>query len=469
MNTRFKQLHRYIFLSLLAVVGHAGAVTLDEAKEMYLQGDFAGALPVFQEALASKPKDASLNHWVGVCLMQEGRDDEALPHLKLADTKGIVEAPRYLAEMAFRNYDFEGAESYVERYEKALKKARKTMPEGAEVMIERIGLAKAMLDRVERIVIIDSVTVDKEEFFKAYRLTPESGSLNTADVLPEGMEAAYPTVVYMPETRTSMTWAAPDSLENYVLVSSNQLFDGSWETPTPLGVALSDSGDCNFPFFMSDGVTLYYANDGDESIGGYDIFISRKGEDGFLQPQNIGMPYNSPYDDYMLAIDEVTGVGWWATDRNRLGDMITIYKFIPSDLRNNYLVDEEGLADKARITDYRATWEEGKDYSDLLEAINEIDPDKKVKVEDFRFALPGGRIYTSWDDFKSPRAKELMEQYVESDKNFADKLSKLARLRDNYRNGNTEASAAILKLEKQVDADRTTLRKLANEVIKAEN
>ncbi len=60
------------------------------------------------------------------------------------------------------------------------------------------------------------------------------------------------------------------------------------------------------PFFMSDGVTLYYANDGDESIGGYDIFISRKGEDGFLQPQNIGMPYNSPYDDYMLAIDEVT-------------------------------------------------------------------------------------------------------------------------------------------------------------------
>ena len=417
INMLFRQLHRYIFLSFLCVGAFAGAVTLDEAKEMYLQGDFAGALPVFQEALASKPKDASLNHWVGVCLMQEGRDDEAVPHLKIADTKGIAEAPRYLAEIAFRKYDFEEAENYIAKYEKALKKSRKTMPEGAQAMIDRIDLAKTMLDRVERIVIIDSVTVDKEDFFKAYRMTPESGSLNTAEVLPEGAEAAYPTVVYMPETRTSMTWAAPDTLENYVLVSSNQLFDGSWEKPSRLPGELSDSGDSNFPFFMSDGVTLYYANDGDESIGGYDIFISRKGEDGFLQPQNIGMPYNSPYDDYMLAIDEVTGV----------------------------------------------------DYSDLLEAINEIDPDKKVKVDDFRFALPGGRIYTSWDDFKSPRAKELMEQYVESDKNFADKLSKLARLRDNYRNGNTEASAAILKLEKQIDADRTTLRKLANEVIKAEN
>lgn len=58
----FRQLHRYIFLSFLCVGAFAGAVTLDEAKEMYLQGDFAGALPVFQEALASKPKDASLNH-----------------------------------------------------------------------------------------------------------------------------------------------------------------------------------------------------------------------------------------------------------------------------------------------------------------------------------------------------------------------------------------------------------------------
>ncbi len=31
-------------------------------------------------------------------------------------------------------------------------------------MIDRIDLAKTMLDRVERIVIIDSVTVDKEDF-----------------------------------------------------------------------------------------------------------------------------------------------------------------------------------------------------------------------------------------------------------------------------------------------------------------
>ena len=83
---------------------------------------------------------------------------------------------------------------------------------------------------------------------------------------------------------------------------------------------------------MSDGITLYYANDGDNTLGGYDIFMTRKGDDGrFLQPQNIGMPYNSPYDDYMLAIDEVTGAGWWATDRNQIPDSVTIYVFVPND------------------------------------------------------------------------------------------------------------------------------------------
>ena len=104
---------------------------------------------------------------------------------------------------------------------------------------------------------------------------------------------------------------------------------------------------------MQDGMTIYYANNGTSSLGGYDIFISRKDDNEYYKPQNIGMPYNSPYDDYMLAIDETTGVGWWATDRNQLGDSITIYKFIPQDMRINYDVDTIDLVKFARIQDYR--------------------------------------------------------------------------------------------------------------------
>lgn len=100
------------------------------------------------------------------------------------------------------------------------------------------------------------------------------------------------------------------------------------------------------------------------------------------------MPYNSPYDDYLLAIDEITGIGWWATDRNQLEDSITIYKFIPSDLRQNYDSGADDLVDKARITDFRSTWEEGKDYADILKKIDKIEISKTPIKRNSRLPSP---------------------------------------------------------------------------------
>ena len=49
---------------------------------------------------------------------------------------------------------------------------------------------------------------------------------------------------------------------------------------------------------MADGVTIYYASDG-EGLGGYDIFVTRynTNTDTYLVPENVGMPFNSPYND----------------------------------------------------------------------------------------------------------------------------------------------------------------------------
>lgn len=457
------------FAVLLSLPVWINAQTLDEAKDMYLAGDYAGALPVFEDALASKPKDPALNQWVGVCLFHDGQADEAKKYLEFANSKGIVEAPRYLAEIAFGDYDFDAAESYIEKYEKGLKRSKKSMPEEMESFTAKLERAKSMLGRVEKIVVIDSMAVDRNDFFKAFRLSPESGSVNSADVLPSGWDYARPTTVFMPETKETMIWAAPDSVENFVLVSSSRLFDGSWDSPHSIGDVLNENGgDSNYPFMMPDGITLYYANDGEESIGGYDIFITRKMEDGFLQPQNLGMPYNSPYDDYLLAIDEVTGVGWWATDRNQLGDYITIYKFIPSDLRMNYEVDAPDLIEKAKLTSYKSTWEEGEDYGDILAAVNAIDPDAKVVKDDFRFALPGGRIYKHWDDFKSRKARALMEKYMEQVKSNENTKALLKTLRSQYGEGNTSLRDQILKIEKQLEADNGKLQALINDIVRAE-
>jgi outer membrane protein OmpA-like peptidoglycan-associated protein/tetratricopeptide (TPR) repeat protein len=64
-----------------------------------------------------------------------------------------------------------------------------------------------------------------------------------------------------------------------------------------LGKKINTPGNEETPFFDTTKSRLYFSSDGHTGIGGMDIFSS----DGFgkkwLKPENIGKPFNSPYDD----------------------------------------------------------------------------------------------------------------------------------------------------------------------------
>jgi outer membrane protein OmpA-like peptidoglycan-associated protein/tetratricopeptide (TPR) repeat protein len=56
------------------------------------------------------------------------------------------------------------------------------------------------------------------------------------------------------------------------------------------------------PIFLHiDGETMYLASEGHESIGGYDIFVSKKVQGQWTKPVNLGYPINTPYDDFFFA------------------------------------------------------------------------------------------------------------------------------------------------------------------------
>ncbi len=50
-----------------------------------------------------------------------------------------------------------------------------------------------------------------------------------------------------------------------------------------------------------DGETMYIASNGNETIGGYDIFVSTKVQGQWTKPVNMGYPINTPYDDFFFA------------------------------------------------------------------------------------------------------------------------------------------------------------------------
>lgn len=50
-----------------------------------------------------------------------------------------------------------------------------------------------------------------------------------------------------------------------------------------------------------DGETMYIASEGVGSIGGYDIFVSKRSQGTWGKPVNLGYPINTPYDDFFFS------------------------------------------------------------------------------------------------------------------------------------------------------------------------
>ncbi len=322
----------------------------------------------------------------------------------------------------------------------------------------------SMMQRVDAIEVIDSLTVGRDDFFAAYRLSPAAGYILSPADLGSEFKAEPASTVYMSENGSVMIWATDSGL-----AESHKLTDGTWEASQPLSESLNSGGSANYPFLMPDGITLYYATEGDDSLGGYDIYVSRRNGEEFPAPQNLGMPYNSPYDDFLLAIDEETGAGWFASDRNSPGGDVTVYIFVPSESRVNVDVDDPNLSARARLADI-ALSQTDKDYRPLLDRINSIEPGAGMadNTPDFEFVLPDGRVLTRWDDFRSDRARRLMEDYVDSLADYESEVQALEKMRANYNPNSKDAAARILRAENNLITSRERLKSLSNRIIEAE-
>ena len=447
--------------------------TLEEAKQLVESGDLETAIPMLEELAAASPKKGDINLLLGTALYYAGDHTGAKQQWEAALSKKVNAANLKLAELALMQYRTDDAEEFVETYRNGLKRGRKVLgPDESGDIDDRISRVSAMLDRVEKLVIIDSINVDSEIFFRQYGLAKSTGRFMLPSEAFNGThQAAEPTVVFETGDGRERIWAVQNADNNFELVSAGPLSGGTWDEPSTLGSHLNEGGDANYPFLMSDGMTLYFANDGENSIGGLDIFITRRDGDGFLQPTNIGLPYNSPYNDYLLAIDEEKGIGWWATDRNRIPDMVTVYVFIPSDMRVNYPVDSENLAERALITSYRDTWEDGKDYSGLIALARKgsaSDNGDLQATPQFALSVPGRGTLTSLQDFRNTRARGLAKQWLDLRSQLDRKKTELAALRERYRKGDQSVSGKILDGETVVAAMRNQLNIIASQVAEAE-
>ena len=90
--------------------------------------------------------------------------------------------------------------------------------------------------------------------------------------------------------------------------------DGEWSQPINLGPVINSFGNEMFPFVADNG-DLYFASDGLPGFGGLDIFVTRKVNDKWVRPQNLGRAINSSYDDFALALYKDSNSGLFSSNR----------------------------------------------------------------------------------------------------------------------------------------------------------
>ncbi len=91
---------------------------------------------------------------------------------------------------------------------------------------------------------------------------------------------------------------------------SQRIDANTWSAPVNLGPRINGANDEDAPFVSIDNRMLYFATNGNRSMGGYDIMVCDLLEDGtWSEARNLGFPFNSTEDDlfYTTTIDGLRG------------------------------------------------------------------------------------------------------------------------------------------------------------------
>lgn len=349
-------------------------------------------------------------------------------------------------------------------------------------LLDRAVIGNNMLEAVERVAIVDSFVVDGDKVLDAIAIDTNCGRLLTAQqtkqladirqtpIGPGFINGFCDRVVFCQSGRGGV-----------VSLFGSDKFSDKWSTPKPLEGLVDSSAVRGYPFLLPDGTTLYFASRDSASLGEYDIFLTRYDSEtkSYLKPQNMGMPFNSPFNDYLMVYDEVNKLGWFVSDRYQPEGKVCVYVFIPNQIRQTCTgVDSHTLLQLASLRNIHLT-QKGKEKSvaeakaQLKTVLGKSKSTIANAQKTFSFDVAYGTRYNDINQFKSKQARKLVQEWQQLNEQY-DKLALLLNEnRKRYENSPSQAerkaiATIILRQEKEAEALFLKIREQANLTRKAE-
>lgn len=94
----------------------------------------------------------------------------------------------------------------------------------------------------------------------------------------------------------------------------SDLVNNAWQKPINLGPAINTEGREMFPYIFDNG-TMFFSSDGKIGLGGLDIFFAVPELDLYFEPQSLGYPINTHYDDFGFALNKDLKTGYFSSNR----------------------------------------------------------------------------------------------------------------------------------------------------------
>ena len=446
----------------LCMAGTAGAQTLTQAKNFFEQGEFEKAKPVFERLVKQSPSNASYNFWYGACCYETGESEKAYTYLSKSAKRRYIDAYLYLGKWCYDAYRFDEAEENLNEYID-LRSRKKGSTEDGERMLEKVRRGQRMIRGVEKVAVIDSFVVDKQDFLKAYKLSAEAGDIRITE---NGVQ-------FTNEMGDKQLQSVRNAEGQASLYSSMKMID-QWSKPEAV-TSINELGNADYPFVAGDGITMYYASDNEESMGGYDIFVTRYDSDdnSYLRPDNLGMPFNSPANDYMYVIDDLNNLGWFVSDRRQPEGKVCVYVFVPNASKQVYDYENgdpdqiAALARLDRISDTCTDEDKVRTARQQLAALV-YSKDENTRMADFTFIVDDSATYHSLRDFRSAEARKQFQMLQQKEKDLESLIGQLDKKREAYaqaaESNRANMAPGMLDMEKRVEQLRQDIEELTNTV-----
>ncbi len=431
--------------------------------EIYFNNkQYAKARSVYEVLLKKKPNDALYNYRFARCCYELKDDEKAIEHFQMIGNKFPMR-DLYLGELYFNTYRFDESVMAYQTYIATLKQDDSKLSE-YQKKIKRAENAARLFAKVEDIAIVDSIVVNKNDFLRFYKFSSGLGSL-TQERFKLNSSKTVDRIKYTTQRQDRIYYS--DSIQGQMnIFTSYKLFD-KWSDPVSVSNMINTPSNENYPFLLLDGVTLYFASDSENSIGGYDLFVTRytPATDSFLAPENIGMPFNSPFNDYMMVIDEQHKLGWFATDRYQSAGKVIIYSFEPNETKIIVKTEDKNqLRQIAKLKTYRKV---SVSHNDSLLASEEQMEESENQV---KFIINDSVAYSSVTQFKNEEAKKGWTDLHKMILELKTKKTQLENLRQQFSdtskekehqnliNSIVEAEKNYINLEKLIQTKTTQVR-----------